>query len=234
MKDSGRLTARETSELEHRLLEAARKARIPPEMTLRMSQGLGFGAKAAGASAAAVAVGLKTGGLVVLGAVAIIGVAGSIAGWFGHGGGTSDGVAPAAETAAAAPPVTAAPPIAVAPVAATPRGTSDVRRAPSRGPAPRPPPDGVREELALLEAARSALAAGAPIAHCSCSPGTTAAIATEASVPRPPCCESKRSPAAARPGQPARSPPVSWPSTPIARSPSVSHAWPRRAAERFW
>ena len=122
MKDSGRLTARETSELEHRLLEAARKARVPPEMTLRMSQGLGFGAKAAGASAAAAA--LKAGGLVVLAAVAVIGVAGTIGGWFGHGGGTSDGSAPAAETAAAAP-------------------------------------DGVREELAMLEAARSALASGA-------------------------------------------------------------------------
>ena len=63
MKESGRLTARETTELEHRLLEAARKARMPDELASRMRHGLGFGAKAAGAGAAALS--LKVGGAVV-------------------------------------------------------------------------------------------------------------------------------------------------------------------------
>lgn len=148
MKEPGRLTAKETTAFEYRLLDAGRRAGIPNEMSSRMSQGLGFGAKAAVAGGALVS--LKAGGLIALSTVAIIGVAATLGGWFDGGEDAPRAVVMATEPATPAAPMIAGPQV-LAPTPVAP---------PSREPAPRRT-DGVREELTILEQARAALAAGA-------------------------------------------------------------------------
>ena len=181
MKDPGRLTARDTTFFEHRLLDAARNDRIPDAMKQRMSHGLNLGAAAAGGSGAAAVFSLKTGAFLVLGTAALAGLVGVV---LGRGSATRDRrvsvAAPLAAHGVASAPVVqqvkeevkeeakeeaeqevkdATPAVSPEPALAS----SSLRRRPvPPAPAPRSRGADLREEIGLLDSARAALNAGAP------------------------------------------------------------------------
>ena len=189
MKDPVRLTARDTTFFEHRLLDAARNDRIPDAMKQRMCEGLNLGSAVAGSSGAAVAgssgaaavLSLKTGTLLVLGTAALAGLVGVA---LGRGSALRDRrasvAAPlAAREVAALPVVQRAPDEAkertkeartAAATEAAPAVSPEPARAasgPRRRPVSAPPVSrgrgvDLREEIGLLDGARAALTAGAP------------------------------------------------------------------------
>lgn len=178
MMDPGRLAARDSTPFEIRLLSAARSESIPTEMRLRMSRGLQLGAAATGGGATAV-LSLNTVALVVLGAAAVAGLAGVILKQSGESHSPRAAVAitePVHTTLAETTPtqpVNAANP-KTAPIQLFPpeQLQPNAAPAPARAPAsdtPAPPSPAtrnrdvdLREEIAFLDAARAALAAGAP------------------------------------------------------------------------
>jgi len=164
--DPKRLTVVGATDLERTLLQAARGERPSPELTARMAAGLGISVGAAVTAAAApaaaapiVAAKSALGGWVAAGMFAAAAVTAGVVGsrW-------SAAPAPAAvHTKAPAAPAIATPP-ADTPVAApeaTARETriEKVRRRPAVAPAPAPAAD-LRDQIALLDAARTAVKAG--------------------------------------------------------------------------
>ena len=167
--DPKRLTVVGATDLERTLLQAARGERPSPELTARMAAGLGISVGAAVTAAAApaaaapvVAAKSALGGWVAAGMFAAAAVTAGVVGsrW-------SAAPAPAAvhTKAPAAPAIvpSLAPP-ADTPVAApeaTARETriEKVRRRPAVAPAPTPAAD-LRDQIALLDAARTAVKAG--------------------------------------------------------------------------
>ena len=157
--DPKRLTVVGATDLERTLLQAARGERPSPELTARMAAGLGISVGAAVTAAAApaaaapvVAAKSALGGWVAAGMFAAAAVTAGVVGsrW-------SAAPAPAAvHTKAPAAPAIAAPP-ADTPVAA-PR-IEKVRRRAAVAPVPTPAAD-LRDQIALLDAARTAVKAG--------------------------------------------------------------------------
>jgi len=171
MIDPQRLTASDSTPFESRLLNAARNESIPTEMKLRMSQGLNLGASALGGAGTTAVLSLNTIALVVLGATALLGLAGVVV---KQGKETSSPpsvmTAPtpahaAIEEASAVQP--AAPPEAEPTKQALPAQAGARRQSrTSSNDSPTSPTRGrdadLREEIALLDAARTALASGSP------------------------------------------------------------------------
>ena len=161
MKDPKRLSARDTTAFENRLLGAARSESIPNEMKLRMSQGLNLGAAATAAHAF---VSLKTAALIVVGTAAMAGLV-----VFGLGVGAHHESAAVTAQHSPTPPAAATPgPVTLPPATApaelplptipqppVPAHASHALTSPNRE-------IDLREEIGLLDAARAALAAGAP------------------------------------------------------------------------
>lgn len=173
MKDPKRLSERDTSPFENRLLDAARNERVPDDMTARMSQGLNLGA--AGTAAGKVATGtflsLKTGALIVVGAAALTGL---VAFGLGRGAEPREKAAavvpqsptpPApttAQSAAVAAPTANESPEPVLPPVPTTRGATRTLGSGQSSTGSRNREADLREEIGLLDEARAALAAGAP------------------------------------------------------------------------
>ncbi len=176
--DPKRLTVVGATDLERTLLQAARDERPSPEMTRRMAAGLGISVGAAVTAAAApvaaapvVAANSALGGWVAAGVLAAAAVAAGVVGVRASSAPAKPAVhAKAAAPAIAAPAVVTPPadtPVA-APVAA--RDTRSerserieriekVRRRPAAAPAAVPAAD-LRDQIALLDAARTAVKAG--------------------------------------------------------------------------
>jgi hypothetical protein len=169
--DPKRLTVVGATDLERTLLQAARGERPSPEMTKRMAAGLGISVGAAVTAAAApvaaapvVAANSALGGWVAAGVLAAAAVAAGVVGVR-----TSSAPAKPAVHAKAAAPAIAAPAV-VTPPAETPVVTAretrierieKVRRHPAAAPAAVPAPaSDLRDQIALLDAARTAVKAG--------------------------------------------------------------------------
>jgi hypothetical protein len=169
--DPKRLTVVGATDLERTLLQAARGERPSPEMTKRMAAGLGISVGAAVTAAAApvaaapvVAANSALGGWIAAGVLAAAAVAAGVVGVR-----TSSAPAKPAVHAKAAAPAIAAPAV-VTPPAETPVVTAretrierieKVRRHPAAAPAAVPAPaSDLRDQIALLDAARTAVKAG--------------------------------------------------------------------------
>ena len=169
MMDPERLEARDSTPFEYRLLSAARNESIPHEMKLRMGQGLPLGA-ATITSGTAAGLSLKLVTLVVLGVAGIAGVVGFVL----KQGDTSPAPRPPSAIAEPAPTTPAALPAVVAEPAEAPTETSmpapsapGAKRTAARASggdstATRGRDVDLREEIALIDDARAAIAAGAP------------------------------------------------------------------------
>ena len=165
--DPKRLTVVGATDLERSLLQAARRERPSHELTARMAAGLGISAAAAvtaaapsAAAAAAPVAAAKTtltawvsaGVLAAAVATGVVGVRLSSPPAGQHEPAAAVVAAPAEETPAVAPPVGAS----------TERRSEKIRRraaAPAAVPAPAPAGD-LRDQIALVDAARTAVKAG--------------------------------------------------------------------------
>jgi TolA-binding protein len=164
MIDPQRLSASDATPFEHRLLKAARNEAIPTEMKLRMSQGLNLGATALGGAGATSALSLNTLALIVLGTATILGLVAVVAKPAKEPSPPRSTVAsPAAATIQETP--SPEPPQPMRPAPAAIAATQEPSRA-GTGNSPASTPRGreadLREEIALLDTARKALAVGAP------------------------------------------------------------------------
>jgi len=172
--DPKRLTVVGATDLERTLLQAARGERPSPELSKRMAAGLGISVGAAVTAAAApvaaapvVAANSALGGWVAAGVLAAAAVAAGVVGVR-----TSSAPAKPAVHAKAAAPAIAAPavvtPPAEAPVVTARETRSErieriekIRRHPAAAPAAVPAPArDLRDQIALLDAARTAVKAG--------------------------------------------------------------------------
>ena len=164
--DPKRLTVVGATDLERTLLQAARNERPSPELTARMAAGLGISVGAALTTAAAPAAAAKTTlsvwtAWVSAGALAVAVTAGVV--------GVQMVRAPAQAPVKAAPPVAA--PAITPPVAEAPRAPSvvavpvarveKIRRRPIAAAAPvAAPASDLRDQIALIDAARAAVKTG--------------------------------------------------------------------------
>lgn len=151
MKDPVRLSAYDTTAFERRLLEGGKAERIPADMSARMGQVLNLGPAGVAGTAAASA---KTG--LALWVVGTATVAALIGGAIGHrwSPSPSPSETPPAATLVTTPPVRGPEAAAaVATVAAPPTTRREVAKVAA--------PD-LRGEIGMVDAARAALAAGAP------------------------------------------------------------------------
>ena len=153
MKDLERLTPRNATPFEYRLLNAARSETIPSAMKLRMSQGLNLGPTALAGSSATAVLSMKTVALAVIGAASLA----TLVGIARQGGGEVRTGARMRMPNEPAPTVVAAPTASPNPKEVTPTAT----KRPNANPA-HPLDVNLRGEIARLDAARAALAAGDP------------------------------------------------------------------------
>ncbi|HEY7373605.1 MAG TPA: hypothetical protein VIF57_15700 [Polyangia bacterium] len=155
------------TDLERTLLQAARRERPSPELTRRMAAGLGISAAVAAAPAAAASAVVAKATVVswvpatVLAAAVAAGVVGVSLASRHAGGGAADR-APQTQTAAQAPGIVAArveeapPPADTEPARVEKRAEKVHRRA-----TPPAPAADLRDQIALIDAARTAVKAGA-------------------------------------------------------------------------
>jgi hypothetical protein len=168
--DPTKLTVIGATDLERRLLEAAAGEQPPPELTARMRLGLGLApfappppaAPSAASSAAAPVAAAKTG---AAGWVAAGLVAAAVTGGVFLSRAQTPAPAPPAAAIAPARPIAApvAPPDEAAPVAsAAPHVERAAVRVHHHTAAPAPARPGMRSEIALVDAARTAVKSGDP------------------------------------------------------------------------
>ena len=174
--DPKRLTVVGATELERTLLQAARRERPSPELTARMAAGLGISvglasaagsasaAQAAGAGPAAVAapaaVGKTAVGAWLTAGVLAAAIGAGVVGGRLYGGKRGDEAARSAP-AVVAPPVEERPAAPRAPSAASGDSGKRAERAHRRAFAPAAPAADLRDQIALIDAARTAVRAGA-------------------------------------------------------------------------
>jgi hypothetical protein len=157
--DPKRLTIVGATDLERRLLRAARHERPSPELSARMAAGLGISAAAA-VTAAAPAVAAKTtlatSGWISMGVVAVAVTAGVVG-----VAATRDHAGQMRKPAEAVAPAHLEPP-AAAPIAAPTTAVPTAKRIDKvhRRPAAHPPAADIRDQIALMDAARTAVKAG--------------------------------------------------------------------------